>query len=68
MSTFTNYLSFGASALPPVTAALCQACAAGVNPTDAARLGPTPTAAALSAVVDAIHQLETSLATVVSGA
>jgi hypothetical protein len=59
MSTFSDYLN--GSALTPITAAACAAIAAGANQTDAAIVGPTPSARGLSAVLDAVASLEAAV-------
>jgi hypothetical protein len=60
-TTFQTWLDGGS--LPPITTAACAAIGAGVNTSDALKLGPTPSATAISALLDALAGLEAAVIT-----
>jgi hypothetical protein len=64
-TTYQTYLSGGS--LPPITEGACAAIGSNVNKTDAMTLGPTPSARAVSAILDALAAPEQEVITLQGG-
>jgi hypothetical protein len=65
MNTFQTYLI--GDTLPPITEAACSAWD-NVNRNDAMVVGPTPSAAGIATILDAVHALETAVIALQGGA